>query len=339
MLGVTSFPAPPAQEVVGLSHWMARVRKELSALRSLKTGSSEESQNDAVHDLRVALRRCRSLASAYEEVDPDLRWHRLRKVSRKLFRALGEWRDAQVLAEWSRQLGSDGNPVQLHLLSVLTDRARRAEEAAHRKGRKFDLKEWMELNRALRRRTRVVPLNGPAAQCLVLERLESARNLHARALRTENPKPWHKLRIGVKRFRYAVENLVPQLYPAWRADLKRVQDLLGDLHDLDVLAALLEQESERLAAGASETWRLAIRRKRADRIQTYRQLTLGRTGLWQVWRAGLPSGAEEEAVAMAKECIEGFLEALVKAGQPIPIEEEGASGLSAKVPVTAPQRA
>ena len=32
----------------------------------------------------------------------------------------------------------------------------------------------------------------------------------------------------------------------------------------------------------------------------------------------------EEAVAMAKECIEGFLEALVKAGEPIPVEENPA---------------
>ncbi len=32
----------------------------------------------------------------------------------------------------------------------------------------------------------------------------------------------------------------------------------------------------------------------------------------------------EEAVAMAKECIEGFLEALVRAGEPIPVEENPA---------------
>jgi predicted RNase H-like HicB family nuclease len=33
------------------------------------------------------------------------------------------------------------------------------------------------------------------------------------------------------------------------------------------------------------------------------------------------SDTYEEAVAMAKECIEGFLEALAKAGEPMPVEE------------------
>jgi predicted RNase H-like HicB family nuclease len=32
----------------------------------------------------------------------------------------------------------------------------------------------------------------------------------------------------------------------------------------------------------------------------------------------------EEAVAMGKECIEGFLEALAKPGEPIPVEENPA---------------
>jgi antitoxin HicB len=41
----------------------------------------------------------------------------------------------------------------------------------------------------------------------------------------------------------------------------------------------------------------------------------------------------EEAVAMAKECIEGFLEGLVKAGEPIPVEENPAV---VRVQVSAP---
>ena len=44
----------------------------------------------------------------------------------------------------------------------------------------------------------------------------------------------------------------------------------------------------------------------------------------------------EEAVSMAKECIEGFLEALVKAGQRIPLERNKVGGYSAQVPVRAP---
>ena len=43
----------------------------------------------------------------------------------------------------------------------------------------------------------------------------------------------------------------------------------------------------------------------------------------------------EEALAMAEECIEGFLEALVKAGQAIP-EEPAAQPLATRLTVEAP---
>ena len=44
----------------------------------------------------------------------------------------------------------------------------------------------------------------------------------------------------------------------------------------------------------------------------------------------------EEAVAMAKECIEGFLEALVKAGEPIPVEKQPKRSLTIGIQVRAP---
>ena len=43
----------------GLTYWMERVLKELEEVRSAP-------EADAVHDLRVALRRCRSLAAVME---------------------------------------------------------------------------------------------------------------------------------------------------------------------------------------------------------------------------------------------------------------------------------
>jgi CHAD domain-containing protein len=142
------------------------------------------------------------------------------------------------------------------------------------------------LERTLRRRVRLVPSDRLAAECLTLERLEQARELHTLALRTEKPKAWHELRIGVKRFRYTVESLLPARYEIWGSDLKRVQDLLGDVHDLDVLSETIAegdaQESEEVRAA----WAERIASERHHRIETYRQLTLGKTSLWQTWRQG-----------------------------------------------------
>jgi hypothetical protein len=48
----------------GLTYWMERTLKELEKVR-------ETPDADAVHDLRVAIRRCRSVAAVMQEVDPD----------------------------------------------------------------------------------------------------------------------------------------------------------------------------------------------------------------------------------------------------------------------------
>ena len=61
---------------------MERVLKELDAVRTAPDA-------DAIHDLRVAIRRCRSIAAVMEEVDPDPSWPELRRLARKLFRQLG----------------------------------------------------------------------------------------------------------------------------------------------------------------------------------------------------------------------------------------------------------
>ena len=208
-----------------MTYWMERVLKELDKVRTAP-------DPDAVHDLRVSLRRCRSVAAVMEEVDPDSAWPEMRKLGRKLFRQLGELRDTQVLEDWTKRLGQDGDPVRQRVLGTLSVRENELRSAALRVASKFDEREWKKLERTLRRRVRLVPPDHLAAECLTLERLEQARELHALALRTEKPKAWHELRIGVKRFRYTVESLLPARYEIWGSDLKRVQVLLGDVHDL-----------------------------------------------------------------------------------------------------------
>ena len=146
---------------------------------------------------------------------------------------------------------------------------------------------------------RIVPVGGLAAECLALERFEEAKELHNRALRTEKPKPWHALRIGIKRFRYTLEGLLPEHYAAWSENLRRLQDLLGDVHDLDVLSEQLE-DAPAAGAESAKRWQEKIAQERHERIEIYRQLTLGKTSLWHEWRHNLPHGKRLEAAAMAR---------------------------------------
>jgi len=131
----------------GLSFWMDRVIKELENV-------SSSPDADVVHDLRVAIRRCRSVAAVMKEVDPDLAWPAMRKVARKLFRELGALRDAQVMDEWVKKLAPDTDPVRTHLQTAFESSEPLLRENALHVAAKFDQKSWKRLERTLRHRSR-----------------------------------------------------------------------------------------------------------------------------------------------------------------------------------------
>src|SRR5216683_1786215 len=293
MATVTTLSSGSQPEHRGLSFWMDRVIKELeNASSSLDAGP--------VHDLRVAIRRCRSVAAVMEEVDPDPAWPAMRKAARKLFRELGVLRDAQVMDEWVRRLAPESDPFRSHLQAAFESKEPGLRENARRVAAKFDQKSWKRLERTLHQRSRLVPLGSLAAECLTLERFESARELHAKALRTEKPKAWHALRIGLKRFRYTVESLLPEHYANWGDNLKRLQDMLGEIHDLDVLTEVVKKSEFHETEDSLKLWQEIIERERHERTETYRQLTLGKTSLWNIWRSGLPTNGRVEAAAAAR---------------------------------------
>src|SRR5262245_31043572 len=74
---------------------------------------------DAIHDLRVALRRCRAVATAMIELDPHRDWRTLRRQSRTLFRALGAVRDLQILEQWIEKLTAVEDPGRQQFLDRL----------------------------------------------------------------------------------------------------------------------------------------------------------------------------------------------------------------------------
>lgn len=79
---------------------------------------------------------------------------------------------------------------------------------------------------------------GPNAARIVRTRLEELRSLAPAALEPGAAAAQHDLRIAAKRLRYVLEILGPCLgaeAPAARDAAKRLQGVLGDLHDCDVM--------------------------------------------------------------------------------------------------------
>src|ERR1700688_1365870 len=132
--------APPRVERRDLSESMDKVRAELDKVRS-------NPDPDNVHDLRVAIRRCRSVAVVFEEVDPDTAWPEMRKTAKKLFRALGALRDAHVMEEWVKKLVPASEPVRVQMYSSFETEEPALRSEVLRVAGKFDEKEWKGLQR------------------------------------------------------------------------------------------------------------------------------------------------------------------------------------------------
>jgi hypothetical protein len=209
-------------------------------------------------------------------------------------------RDLHVLEAWLKQLASPNDPLRARLLEVLEDRQAAPREQVRRAIREFDREGWERLARTAAKRARLVPPNGLTARCLALERYEDLRRLHARAVRTDTPAPWHALRVGVKRFRYTVETLLPGWSVIWDEGLSQIQGLLGEIHDLDVLRALITQEFDGIDAATAHSLRHAIATRRRGCIGQYRQRMSGDGSRLREWRDRLPRGTAIESAVAAR---------------------------------------
>jgi CHAD domain-containing protein len=318
---------PRASKTTGLRYWMLRVLEECDH-------AAADFRPDPVHDLRVSLRRCRSLADGLNALDPDPNWKAMRKAGKRLFQRLGALRDIQIMMEWIEKLYPDevnveqagvepapspalhpaeqiskatpnessehsipSDPPAQALLRILAAREQEEKLEAHAALEEFDRKQWRQWTRSLPARAARLRLGSALFKHLALERWTEVRELHNRALRNRSQTAFHSLRIGIKRFRYIVENFLPAEHKAWSNDLKAMQDLLGEVHDLDVLWATAVSCRVFRSEDSRRSWREQILSERSKRIERYRKKMIGPDSLWQIWRAALPQGKQIEVLA------------------------------------------
>jgi CHAD domain-containing protein len=278
-----SLPAGVTAKITGLEVWMNEVLKRAGNLAPAWDA-------DDVHDLRVAIRRCRTMADTLRDVNPDPGWRKLKKHSKHFFHCLGELRDTQVEQDWVKKLGQAGGGVRKHMLRVLARQEKKFRADAEDALGSFDRKAWRKLTRKLPEKARFFPLESVVFQREALARLNEAVTLYQKARKSPSSLTWHRTRIGIKRFRYVVENFLPQRYEPWAADLKRMQDLLGDVHDLDVLRADIKKESAKLAPVEVAAWMQKIAAQRKIHLNGFRAMVSAKNSPWLVWRSGFQWG-------------------------------------------------
>jgi len=210
--------------------------------------------DEALHDFRVALRRLRSCMRAYRPFFDDTVRKRDRQAVRELARATGAARDLEVQLAWldSAGLPADATAGARVLSTRLRDARRPADREALRAVHRFPA-ERARIEPAFLRHIETIDRSAPlrstttatAAAALAgpaLDELESRLD----AIGEEGDEAAiHEARIAGKRVRYLLEPFAAAVQggPALLKRLRRFQDDLGDLHDIDVLLALTKAET------------------------------------------------------------------------------------------------
>ena len=284
---------PTNEQKFGLPYWMDRVLEEHAKV-------SGSLHSDAIHDLRTSLRRCISIAEIMEDLDPGFDWKAVRKLGRQTFQRIGALRDTQVLMKWIEKLGEKGEASTEVFLEVLKKKQEQDKIETRAAIREFDRKQWRAFRKVSAKHYRHMVLNRLACESVLLEIWESMRDLNRRAQRSRSLIAYHRLRVGLKKFRYAVENLLPTMYAGWAPDLKSLQDSLGDIHDLTVLDQLLVKHRGLVEEPVFTAWREKVEKERSSRLQQYRAKMSARTSLLRIWREGLPAEKDLRSIGLAR---------------------------------------
>jgi CHAD domain-containing protein len=238
----------------------------------------DDSDPEGVHDLRVALRRIRSLMRIVRPVYGTFHTNLIRKEMARVADATGALRDEEVLAETLGDLKLQG--------------AAKAGLAAWRSRRKQRLKALrasvvsliqsgaLQAPIAHLRALLSLPCNPKRdrevrrfARQVVLEAQANVDD--CRSAEVVDVAGMHVLRIAHKRLRYSIEafsQVLPPELRAWRDVAAKFQSVLGDLHDHDVAMEV----TRRAAALRTDTRNATLRALSARRDESaakYLQLT------------------------------------------------------------------
>jgi CHAD domain-containing protein len=311
----------------------------LDAFTGEIAGVKEAQDIEYIHRMRVASRRLRAALPQFRDCFPERQYTKWMKELTKITRALGEARDADVQIAFLRKSlknirkdpvlqkirvpahqPSREPAIRFLLLALQKKRdilQKRVLSAISGLEKSNIIEEMrsvfttMDMNmRASRKRP---PLRGipPVAALRIGKRLSAILSYEPWVLHPEAVAEHHATRIAAKKLRYTME-----IYgPVYRNNLakplarvKKMQEILGDIHDCDVwidqIITLLLRERTLLRSGKGtkrpDTTTLAslhilLRDRETERKRRYRQFVrywqaLARVHLWDELRTSLDTG-------------------------------------------------
>lgn len=226
----------------------------------------ERGDDEAIHDLRVAIRRLAAALSLWRAVLEDRARRRAIRRLRRLRRVLGRARELEVhVADLERRTSEQPFVLRLLLQELLDDLRKRRERARRRASGRVTERRERRIVQSVRRASRTAdaePVASAAAAAGGLTRAaQRARVLMAAARNRGDAAALHTARIATKKWRYAIEAHEAAFgrAPGPPAEtLRSVQKALGEAQDRVTLRARLEDHAARLRARGLEAQAQAL---------------------------------------------------------------------------------
>src|SRR5512135_3338074 len=243
----------------------------------LKRASADPTSDEAIHDLRVAIRRVLAwIAVRSALLGPDQRLGEARSSLKALMTPLGKLRDAHVKRDWIGTVVPEGDePSYRYAVQVASDVLRWESRVRKCLGARSTRRLRVPLPRGaggLGERLEAAILAPD-----ILGRLEREVSKHREAaLDPAHPEALHRMRLAFKKYRYAAEVFLPLFPKATEETAKRLhafQALLGTIHDFDVILAEARAYRRDILGVATEgTIETAFRRLREEKFPEFQAI-------------------------------------------------------------------
>jgi CHAD domain-containing protein len=238
------------------------IGQKLDELFQHEAGTRAGDDIEALHDMRVASRRLRAAMDIFGVCFPAGQFKPLYKMARSLTRALGEVRDRDVLIETlerhAKRAPEDEKPGVAELVRVLRDerdvyRGSLMQTLDAVEHGSFRYKLYILLmgesgaDGKPRKKGELDPRVSlqEHARLIAVERVADLYGFEPFIQDPANVTELHEMRIAAKHLRYALEILRVCYGPDVEdriADIKSIQEQIGEIHDCDVLIEVLKRQ-------------------------------------------------------------------------------------------------
>ncbi len=248
----------------------------------------EKFSEEAVHDLRVEIRRVLALVEMLAVFVPERRVKKALRLLKRHLDVFDDLRDTQAQEVRLRALAgrpADARSYRRHLHAHESRCIRKVRKAVKgfRPARVRKLIDGFRVEIRSRREHGLEAADGAQVRRAVRRAFAELVRLNRR-VRATDTRTIHRTRIAFKKYRYMIETLAPWLPHASQRDLQAMHDhqtLMGDVQDLEVLMAgvrrFLRKRPREAEAVRPFLERLAVQRqaavatflKKADRLSAF----------------------------------------------------------------------